>query len=163
MAGEQRDFTTTILVDQSPRDVFNAVTKVREWWSQDVVGGTEKLNDEFVFEVPGVHRSRQKLIDVVPDRKIVWLVTDSDMKFVKDKDEWAGTRVVFDIGREGNKTRLTFTHQGLVPEVECYEACSPAWTQYVQHSLLMLIATGKGDPNLEGRRIEAIEPASGKK
>jgi uncharacterized protein YndB with AHSA1/START domain len=159
MTNENRDFTTTVLVDQTPRAVFNAVTNVRAWWSEGVVGGTERLDDEFVFEVAGVHRSTQRLVEVVPDRKVVWLVTDSNMSFVQDKDEWTGTKVVFEISREGDQTRLTFTHQGLVPEVECYGACSPAWTQYVQHSLLSLIMTGKGDPNLEGRRIQAIDPS----
>jgi len=158
MTSDSRNFATTLLVDQTPGEVFNAVTNVRGWWSQGIQGGTRNLNDEFIFEVAGVHRSRQKLIEVVPDQKIVWMVMDSNMSFIEDNTEWTGTKVRFDISRQGDKTRLTFTHEGLVPEAQCFNACAPAWTQYVQHSLQQLIATGKGDPNLEGRRIEAIDP-----
>ena len=39
------------------------------------------------------------------------------------------------------------THQGLVPEYECFEICRDAWTSYIQNSLRNLIVTGKGQPN----------------
>jgi hypothetical protein len=154
MTEDKQNFTTSFVVEQSPHEVFEAVTDVCGWWSGTIVGGTAKLNDEFTFEVKGVHYSKQRLIEVVPDQKVVWLVTEAKMTFIKQEDEWAGTKVVFEISRQGDKTKLTFTHVGLVPEVECYGACMPAWTQYVQHSLFKLITTGTGDPNLEGRTIE---------
>lgn len=151
------NFNSRLLVDQTPEEVFKAVTNVRGWWSEGIKGGTEKLNDEFVFEYKDIHYSRQKLTEVVPGKKVVWLITESNLSFLKDKSEWTGTKVIFDITKKGNKTELVFTHEGLVPEVECYSACSPAWTQYIQHSLLNLITTGKGDPNLEGRRIKDLK------
>ena len=154
---QNQNFTTSILVDQTSEEVFNAVTNVRGWWSQQIEGNTASLHDEFVFEVKDVHYAKQKLVEVIPGRKVVWLVTDSHLSFVEDKTEWTGTKVIFEIFQKDDKTRLVFTHEGLVPGVECYSACSPAWTEYVQHSLLKLITTGKGDPNLEGRRIESIK------
>jgi len=154
------NFATKLLVSQTPHEVFKAVTNVRGWWSYDIQGDTAKLNDEFVFEVKGVHRSKQKLVEVIPDRKVVWLVTEADMSFVKQRDEWKDTRVVFEIEKQAEKTQLHFTHEGLVSSIECYDACSPAWTQYIRHSLFDLITTGKGDPNLEGRKIEEIAPSA---
>jgi activator of Hsp90 ATPase-like protein len=146
---DQHDFTTSFLVDQTPAEVFKAVTNVRGWWSVGIEGDTEKLNDEFIYQVEGVHYSNMQLIDVVPDERVVWLVKYNYLSFVKDKSEWTGTKVHFDISRQGDKTQLRFTHEGLVPEYECYDVCTPAWTNYVQGSLLPLITTGKGHPNQE--------------
>jgi hypothetical protein len=143
---QKQHFTTTLLVDQTPKEVFNAINDVRGWWSgfwnEEIEGSSHQLNDEFTFEVKDVHFSRQKLIEVIPDRKVVWLVTDSKLSFLKDKSEWTGTKIIFDIFRKDNKTQVVFTHEGLVPGVECYSACSPAWTQYVQEKLFNLITTG---------------------
>jgi hypothetical protein len=50
-----------------------------------------------------------------------------------------------------------FTHIGLVPEYECYEACNQGWTHYIQNSLKSLIETGKGLPNAKGTPRTATE------
>jgi hypothetical protein len=138
------DYTTSILVDQSPEQVFNAINNVRAWWSGEIEGDTTKLNDLFSYKVGEVHFSRQKITEMVPNKRVVWLVTESSLNFVSDKTEWTGTKIVFDISQQGNKTKLRFTHEGLVPEIECYDGCSNAWNQLVQQSLLSLITTGKG-------------------
>lgn len=141
------DFTTTILVDQSPKEAFDTITNVRGWWSEEVEGHTEKLNDEFDYHYQDIHRCKMKLIEVVPEKKMVWLVLDNYFKFTEDKSEWIGTKIIFDIERKDNKTQIRFTHQGLVPEYECYDICVNAWTTYVEQSLFNLITKGKGEPN----------------
>ena len=145
---KNKNFTTTLIVDQTPEEVFNVVRNVRGWWSgyysEEFEGNTEKLNDEFSFRAGGgAHYSRQKLIEVIPNKKVVWLVTDSKLDFLEKKDEWTGTKVSFDISTKGNKTELAFTHEGLTPEIECYNSCAPAWSQYLQNKLLPLITKGK--------------------
>ncbi|HEV2637914.1 MAG TPA: SRPBCC domain-containing protein [Actinocrinis sp.] len=145
MTGES--YRTSILVDQSPEEVFNAVVNTRGWWAADgIVGETEKQGDEFTFEVPGIHRSEMELKEVVPNKKVVWLAKENWISFVEDKTEWNGTELHFDISEKDGKTELQFTHVGLVPEFECYEACSGGWTFYIRESLRDLIATGKGQP-----------------
>ena len=141
------DFTTTLVVDQTPNEVFNAITNVRAWWSEAIEGGTEKLNDEFRYHFKDVHLCKIILIEVVPDKKVVWLVTDNYFNFIKDNSEWKGTKVIFEISQKDNKTHLHFTHEGLVPEYECYDICNTAWTNYIHGSLRNLITTGKGEPN----------------
>jgi len=138
------DFTTTILVDQSPNVVFNAINNVRGWWQGEIEGNTDKLNEEFVYRMEDIHFSKQKLVEVVPNKKVVWLVTDSKLNFIEDKSEWTGTKIIFDISEVNNKTQLRFTHIGLAPEIECYDACSNAWGALIQKSLFSLITTGKG-------------------
>lgn len=145
------DFTTTIQVDQSPEHVFRAITNVRGWWSEEIEGNTEKLNDEFRYHFEDVHRSEIKLTEVVPGKKIVWLVKENYFKFTNDKSEWTGTSISFEIAEKDGKTQQTFTHRGLTPEFECFDVCRNAWTQYIQASLHDLIVTGKGQPNATGK------------
>lgn len=142
-----QDFTTTIIVDQSPDEVFNAVNNVRGWWSEEIEGSTEKLNDVFLYHYKDVHIAKMKLIEVVPAKKVIWLVLDNYFNFIEDKTEWVGTKVIFDISVIHEKTQLHFTHQGLVPAYECYKICFDAWSNYIKNSLRNLIETGKGQPN----------------
>ncbi len=151
-----KDFTSTILVDQSPRAAFDAILNVRAWWSEDIEGSTDKLNSEFTYRYrengEDVHKCRMKLIEVVPDKKAVWLVTYNYFGFAKDKDdEWLGTKISFEISKRDKKTEIRFTHLGLIPKFECYDLCSSSWTQYIQESLLSLINTGNGQPNQKGK------------
>ncbi len=146
-----KDFTTTLLVDQSPIEVFNAINHVRGWWSEEIEGSTDKLHDEFFYHFEDIHRCTIKLTEVIPGKKVEWLVLDNYFKFTKDKSEWKGTRVAFEINRHDNKTNVRFTHLGLVPAYECYDICKNAWTQYIQQSLYNLITTGKGQPNSAGK------------
>ncbi|MEZ0446513.1 SRPBCC family protein [Cellulomonas sp. ICMP 17802] len=140
------DFTTTYLVDQTPDEVFAAVTDVRGWWVDAIEGGTAELGDEFVFHNEPVHVSRQRLTDVVPGELVEWLVLEAELTFVEDTAEWVGTRVRFEITPEGGRTRLRFTHVGLVPAHECFEICHNAWSWYINVSLRRRITTGAGLP-----------------
>ncbi len=138
-------FTTTILVDQQPAAVYNTILDVRSWWSglygETFEGNSEKQGDEFSFLAGGgMHYTKQKLVELVPNEKLVWLVTEANLSFVEKNDEWKGTKLMFEISPERDKTRVVFTHIGLVPEFQCYNSCAPAWTQYVQEKLLAAIA-----------------------
>ena len=141
---KQQDFTTSILVEQSPEDAYNAILNVRAWWSglynESFEGSSEKVGEEFSFRAgDGAHYIKQKLVELVPNKKVTWLVTEANLSFVDKTDEWEGTMFGFEISQEAGKTKIVFTHKGLVPEFECYDACAPAWTQYMQEKLTAAI------------------------
>jgi hypothetical protein len=147
MERAMQDYTTTFSVDQTPKQAFDAINNVRGWWSGEIGGNTNKLGDEFTYRYKDIHYSKQKLIEVIPDKKVVWLILDAALNFTQDKTEWNGTKVVFEIAKKDGKTEVRFTHQGLVPEFECFENCSSAWSFYINDSLRNFITAGKGDPN----------------
>jgi hypothetical protein len=145
------DFTTTLLVDQTPEEAFNAINNVRGWWSEEIEGTTNKLNDVFNYHFQDIHRCKIKIVELVPAKKVVWLVMENHFKFTKDTTEWTGTKIIFEISRKDGKTEVRFTHLGLVPEYECFEVCQEGWTSYIRSSLSGLITTGIGAPNATGK------------
>ena len=138
------DFT----VDQTPDAVFAAINDVRRWWSEGIEGSTDSVGAEFVHHVAEIHRCKLQVLQLVPGKKVVWLVLENHFSFTQDKTEWQVTKIVSDIVKKGKQTERRFTHEGLVPEYECYEACSEGWSTYVGHSLRNLIMTRTGRPNI---------------
>lgn len=144
---DNKSFTTTILVDQAPEAAFRAIQNFRAWWSEEIEGNTDILNETFFYHYKDIHLCKIKLIEKVPNQRLVYLVVDNQFNFVKDKTEWVNTKLIFEISNTGNKTEVKFTHEGLVPTYECYQVCNEAWTGYIKNSLYTLITTGKGNPN----------------
>ena len=142
-----QNYTTSFAVDELPEKVFSAINNVRGWWSQAIEGDTDKPGAVFYYHYQDVHRCTFKITEFVPGKKVVWHVLQNYFNFVKDKTEWTGTDVVFEIAKKGDKTEVHFTHVGLVPANECYGVCSDAWGSYITGSLRDLITTGKGKPN----------------
>jgi hypothetical protein len=142
MSGQ--NFTTSFSVDQTPEEVFKAITNVRGWWTGDVEGSTDRLDDVFTYRYHDVHHSTQRITEFVPGKKVVWRVLDAHLKFAEDPSEWMGTEITFEVARNGKQTEVRFAHLGLIPEFECFESCSNAWGFYINGSLRQLITTGDG-------------------
>ena len=133
-----KNFHYSLTTSKKANEVFSYLIDPKNWWvglfGETIEGKSNHINDEFSFRAgDGVHYSNQKLIEVVTDKKIVWLVTESNLSFLKNTNEWAGTKICFDVEIENNKTTITFIHEGLIPAIECYSNCSSAWTQYMQN------------------------------
>lgn len=143
----KQSFSTSFSVDQTPEQVFAAINNVRGWWSGEISGDTNKPGAEFTYRYKVMHKSKQKITEFVPGKKVVWHVEDAELTFVKDKKEWIGTDIVFEIAKKGGKTELRFKHVGLVPAFECYGNCSGAWGALVDGNLRKLIETGKNQPD----------------
>jgi hypothetical protein len=139
----KKNFNITISVNQPPERAFNAINNIRGWWSGEIEGETDKLGAEFTYRYKDVHLSKQKITELVPGKRVVWHVLDSNLSSMKDKSEWNGTDIVFEISRKDDKTEIHFTHVGLVPAFECYGDCSGAWGMLINENLVKLITTGK--------------------
>jgi len=158
---QDQSFTIAFTVDQTPEQVFAAINNPRGWWSEGIEGTTDKVDAEFTYRYKDVHRCTMKIMELIPNQKVVWRVLENHFNFTKDDTEWTGTTIVFEISKTGAKTEVHFTHLGLVPAYECYAVCLDGWTTYINGSLRELISTGKGKPNV-GKAITVGERTLGK-
>ena len=148
-----QNFATAFVVNQTPEEAFAAINNVRGWWSGEIEGSTDKLGDEFTYRYKPHHYSKQRLTEFIPGKKVVWLVLDSSLTFVEHESEWTGTQMTFEIARKGDATEVRFTHVGLVPDYECYGACSNAWGSLINGSLRTLMTTGvEAKPSFKGQK-----------
>ena len=143
---EKKNYKATITVNASAEKAFDCINRVSEWWSENLEGDSDNLNNEFTINFGGDVFVTHQIIEFVPNKKVVWLVTDCYLTWLKDKTEWTNTKISFEITTENNSTTIHFTHIGLVPEVECFNDCVKGWDQYIKGSLLKFITEGKGEP-----------------
>lgn len=144
---KSKSFTTSIVVNKTTKEVFDAILNPRAWWSPEITGSTDKLNEVFDYHFEDIHKCKVRVVELIANKKVVWHILENDFSFTKDKTEWVNTKVIFEIDKVDGKTRLTFTHDGLVPEYECYDSCYQGWTHYITSSLKKYITTGTGEPN----------------
>ena len=137
---ENQNYSTRVEVTKSGIEVFNHVNDVSNWWVREVVGTSTEfegessnLNDEFILRHDDNHYSKHKVVELIPGKKIVWLVTDSRLNWIKEnKQEWTGTKMIFEVRPVGENTDLVFTHNGLVPQLECYNHCVHFWDRVIK-------------------------------
>ena len=144
-------YTTTVLIERAPAEVFDAINDVRGWWSEEVDGDTDRVGAEFAYrghdDADTVeHLSRIRVEELVPGERVVWRVLDNYMSFIDDQSEWTDTQIRFELLPTGDGTELRFTHVGLVPSYECFDVCKDAWGLYIRESLPAFVTTGRGTP-----------------
>ena len=147
---ENKNYHRTIVVNSSVEEAMKKISKINLWWRKDFSGTTAKLNDKFTVPF-GELNGEISFVDFVisefvPDKKVVWKVTNCNLPWFKDKKEWNNTEVVFKLSEEDGKSKIDFTHIGLVPEVECYEACEKGWDGHITNDLEKFINEGKAIP-----------------
>ena len=139
-----KNFSSSISASVSADQAIKKIGKIPEWWGVTFSGSTEKQGDKFTVTMTGDSFFNFTVEELIPGKRIVWLVTDCNMPWYSDKTEWTGTRLVFDLKDNNETTAITFTHEGLTPEVECYKDCDQGWTHWIRTSLFSYLTTGKG-------------------
>jgi Activator of Hsp90 ATPase homolog 1-like protein len=139
------NFTRSISANITATEAIQRIGKITDWWRVTCDGSPEKQNDMFVVKMGGDSFFNFKVAELIPDKKVVWLVTDCNMPWYSDKKEWANTKLIFDLSENNGVTTLKFTHAGLTPSVECYKDCEFGWNHWITRSLFSYFTTGKGD------------------
>jgi len=142
---KQQDFSYSLTVKASAKEAMKKISQVNLWWAKNFEGKAAKLNDEFSVNFGDTYVNF-RISEVIPDKKIIWLVTDCNLHWIKDKKEWKNTEVIWTLTEKGGKTQIDFVHKGVTPDSECYESCKPGWTHHLKNSFQKLIDKGKGFP-----------------
>jgi len=142
---KDKNFHRTIIVNASAAEATKKISEVNKWWAKKVKGKTEKLSDKFTVDFGETYVDFQ-ISELIPNKKVVWKVTDCNLHWIHNRKEWNGTEAVFEISEKGNATQIDFTHIGLVPGVECYNDCEAGWNGHITGSLVKFINEGKGTP-----------------
>jgi uncharacterized protein YndB with AHSA1/START domain len=145
------NYQKSIIVAAPPGEVFEAVTqRIPEWWSKDFAGLSKSTGDEFTVRFGPTFKT-MRVTEVVMDSKIEWLCIDQHievppgMEPLKNKAEWVGNSIIWEVEPGDGVTILKHTHIGLNPEVECWAICEQGWDQTLQ-SISQLLTTGIGRP-----------------
>lgn len=141
---QNNSFSSSISATIRAEEAIKKISKVPEWWGVTLTGNADKQGDTFTVKMTGDSFFNFTVTELIPGKRVVWLVTDCHMPWYSDKAEWTDTRLVFDLKETNGTTELTFTHEGLTPDVECYKDCESGWTHWIRTSLASYLTTGKG-------------------
>lgn len=141
----KKNFHLTIAVNISAAEAMKKINQVNLWWAKNFKGKAEKLKDKFTVRFGETFVDFQ-ISELVPNKKVVWKVTDCNLHWINNKKEWNNTEVVFEILEKENNTQINFTHIGLIPGVECYETCTKGWNDHIKRSLVKYLTENKGQP-----------------
>ena len=87
-----QDYRISILVDQSPEEVYAAINNVRGWWSEAIEGPTDELNKEWFYHYKDIHLCKVKVAGLQPGQQVFWEVIENKFNFIQDEKEWVGNR-----------------------------------------------------------------------
>ena len=113
------DIVHSIRIAASPASIYPLVSTARgftRWWATDVTE-TEGFVDLGFFKRQTVYRLKTQAGE--PPRRAEWLC--------KSGQEWAGTRLVFQLEPAGEATQLRFTHAGWHASTDYFVSCNTTW------------------------------------
>jgi hypothetical protein len=143
---KKQDYRTAIVANVTPQEAFDKICRVSEWWGLNFEGKSQKLNDIFTVRFGNGDMYKIEILEIAPNKKVVWQVVDSNQTWHPDSTEWTGTKIVWEISSQKAATQIDMTHLGLVPQFECYDMCKQGWDFLLHQSLIRLLTENKGLP-----------------
>lgn len=145
-------YAKTIIVEAPVSAAFDAVTKgVAHWWTRpDKPLATIGDRAKFTFP-PGVSYWTFELTATEQPTHVEWTCVDAvhihEGQPKEIETEWLDTKVFWTITEEETGSKIEMQHQGLTPELLCYDVCEAGWDMFFLGSLKQYLDTGKGNPH----------------
>jgi len=135
-------------IKSSLADAYRALTAreaLSAWWTTET-RGESSVGGVLHFQFGETGFFDMKVLELDPEKRVLWLVVDGP-------EEWIGTKVSWDLKREGDFTIVLFKHLGWKEPVEFMHHCSTKWGAFLM-SLKSLVETGKGAPFPDDLKID---------
>ncbi len=135
------DVVVTQTIAASPETVFSFFTDLDRWTAWQGVGGEVDPRPGGVFKIrmPGDQIASGEFVELVPGRRIVFTWGwEGDAPPLPP----GSTRVVIELEREGDGTRLRLTHSGIA-EPPLAEHHRRGWERYLER---LRVRSEGGDP-----------------
>lgn len=128
---------TTAPAAEAAKRIFD---DLEGWWAVR----TERTDTGFTVRFNNSHASFAVDPGATP-QEFGWTCTDAHMiiEDVPDPREWVGTRLLWSIAPTDTGCAVTMTHQGLGPQIDCFDVCTRGWQHFFEVSLKALL---DGDP-----------------
>jgi uncharacterized protein YndB with AHSA1/START domain len=128
------------IVSAGRNKIYRALTEqdgITGWWTDDckvepAVGSIAEFN------FGNKYRNKMKILELVEDVIVHWECLEGD-------EEWVGTKFKFELGEDGEKTIVRFSHYDWREETNFYASCNFHWGYYMR-SIQKYCETGTGTP-----------------
>jgi uncharacterized protein YndB with AHSA1/START domain len=137
-------FHSTMSIAATPEAVLAALSTpeaVTSWWGPAI--GSADAGGTLVVSFMGGRQRIVMHVEPAFENRVVWAVKECPLT-----PDWIGTTIFFDVTEAGDGAMLYFRHQGLTPELECFDMCHEGWTHFLA-SLVCYAETGVGQPHTE--------------
>lgn len=132
---DAKGYRKTISIKAPIENVYEAITTAEglsSWWTK--LAELEGQRATFRFD-EGTTYAVMQIERQIPNKEVVWRC--SEQYFViegsEKTNEWVGTVIWFELSENPDKsTALEFTHEGLVPTLDCYKICEQGWDYFLK-------------------------------
>lgn len=134
------DILHKVGIKASPAATYKALSALdglAGWWTTDTTGES-KPGGVLHFRFGDRGFIDMKVLDLAPGKRVLWEVTDGP-------GVWIGTRVSFDLIKDGDFTTVLFKHQGWKEAGEFMHHCTTKWGTFLM-SLKSFVESGNGAP-----------------
>ncbi|HEY4337627.1 MAG TPA: SRPBCC domain-containing protein [Puia sp.] len=145
---KKQDYQCSFTAPVSPDEALEQINDVQAWWAKQFEGSSHALHDVFIVRFGGPKDTfvRFEITELIPGKKVIWYVTDCYLHWIKDKTEWTGTEIRWEVEPNGDGATIRMTHHGLTPEMECFTDCQAGWDHHIKDSLYKYMAEQVGTP-----------------
>jgi uncharacterized protein YndB with AHSA1/START domain len=134
------DILHRVGIRSSLDDAYKALATregLASWWTNDTRGESE-VDGVLEFRFGKRGGFDMKVLELAPGKRVLWKVVDGPR-------EWIGTRISWDLRKQGERSIVMFKHEGWREPVEFMHHCSTKWAVFLM-SLKSLVENGRGAP-----------------